>query len=425
MLRGLALCGILLIHVATFARPGAPPGFGYSGTLLNELTLAGLIMFIEGKFFALFALLFGVSFAVQRERAARRGTGFAALFRRRLIILGLIGAAHVLLVWEGDILLLYAAIGLLLIPVRDAPPARLLRWAAALLAVPLLVFGLAFGGLMLAQLHPESAARIQQAETQFDEGFAAARAGVAARYGSDDPVAAAAGRVSSYITSLPLLLVRAPTVLAMFLLGFAVGRQGIPRDVERHLPLLRRARAWGLGVGLPTSLLVTLAYTRLPPFAAFTALGFNQVLAGPVLAIGYAAAFALIARRPLWARLFAPLAVYGRVALSVYLLQSAICGLIFYGFGLGLVLQVTPAEALALALLINAALLVASAAWLRRFRYGPVEWAWRSLTLGQAQPFLVGGATTGLRHGAPAAGAPRDAPRRGTPFDTRQAPGPR
>ena len=239
-------------------------------------------------------------------------------------------------------------------------------------------------------------------------------------------MASAAGRLTAYITSLPLLLVRAPTVLAMFLLGFAIGRHGILRAVDAQLPLLRRARAWGLGVGLVASLLVTLAYTQLPPFAALTALGFNQVLAGPALAIGYAATFVLLARRPLWARLFAPLAAYGRVALSVYLLQSVICGLLFYGSGLGLVLEVAPAAALTLALFINAALMAASAAWLRRFRYGPVEWVWRSLTLGRRQPFLGGaGATADPRQGAPAGAALRDAPRRGTPFAARRAPGPR
>ncbi|NJN17095.1 MAG: hypothetical protein HC822_12880 [Oscillochloris sp.] len=69
MLRGFALAAILLIHVAAFARPGAPPGFNYSGNLLNEAVLAGLILLIEGKFFSLFALLFGISFAIQYRRA--------------------------------------------------------------------------------------------------------------------------------------------------------------------------------------------------------------------------------------------------------------------------------------------------------------------------------------------------------------------
>jgi uncharacterized protein len=426
MLRGLALCGILLIHVATFARPGAPPGLGYMGTVLNELILAGLILFIEAKFFCLFALLFGVSFAVQRESADRRGLAFAPMFRRRLLILGLIGIAHILFVWEGDILLLYAAIGLLLIPLSEWPSERLARWAALLLGIPLLIVGVAFGGLLLARLHPEAAAWLRAAEAQFNGEFAATRAGVIARYASDAPLYAASGRVRSYVEGIPLLLVRAPAVLAMFLVGFMVGRHGILRDVERHLPLLRRGRAWGLAAGLVASLLVTVAYTLLPSFSALTALGFNQVFAGPVLAIGYAAAFVLFARLPIAQRLLAPLASYGRMALTVYLLQSIICGLLFYGFGLGLVLEVVPYEAMVLALVINALLIVASGAWLRRFRYGPVEWAWRSLTLGRAQPFLISAeATGGPRQGSPAESARTDARRRDTPLDGRRAPGQR
>jgi uncharacterized protein len=232
--------------------------------------------------------------------------------------------------------------------------------------------------------------------------------------------------VKAYISALPLLLVRAPTVLAMFLFGFAVGRLGRLGDLERRLPLLRRARAWGLGVGLVASLLVTLAYSQLSSFAALTALGFNQVLAGPALAIGYAATVALVAKRVRWERMLAPLAAYGRVGLSAYLLQSTICGLLFYGTGLGLVLEVAPVEGLALAVLINAALIGASVVWLRHFRFGPVEWAWRSLTVGRAQPFLLdGGATARPRQRPQGAAAPRVAPHRGTPFDARRAPGPR
>lgn len=425
MLRGAALFGILLIHVATFARPGAPPGLGYSGNLLDELILAGLLTFIEAKFFCLFALLFGVSFAIQRDSAARRGAPFAPLFRRRLLILGLIGLAHIILVWDGDILLLYAAAGLLLIPARDGPPARLLRRAAALLAVPLAVVSLAFGGLLLARLHEPSAARIEAAEARFERDFAASRAAVVARYASDDALAAAAGRVRGYVANLPLLLVRAPAVLAMFLLGFVVGRRGVLADLEGHLPLLRRARAWGLGLGLPASLLVTLAYNVLPPFAAFTALGLNQLFAGPVLAVGYAATFALAARHARPARALAPLAAYGRTALSVYLLQSILCGLLFYGVGLGLVLAVSPGQALALAVALNAALIAASGLWLRHFRYGPVEWAWRSLTLGRAQPLLAAPPAAPPRPRSPAAAAPRGARRPGAGFEPRRAPGQR
>lgn len=386
ILRGFALCGILLIHAAVFASPGAPPGIGHVGGALDTLLLGGLIALVEAKFFSLFAALFGLGFALQ-WRSARGDDGrFVPRFQRRLFFLGLIGALHVALLWEGDILLLYALAGLLLIPFRASSTRTLLRWAVALLAAPLAVYLLALAGLALAQVDPGSAATIRAGEAQFSAGFAAARADVVARYAGDSFGQAVVGRVLDYLGKAPLLLTRLPAVLAMFLLGFAVGRRGILGDVEAHLPLLRRARAWGLGLGLPASLLVTLGYWTLPPFASLTALGVNQVLAGPVLAVGYAATLALLLRRAAWRRAFAPLARYGRLGLSAYLLQSTALGLLFYGYGLGLVGQVAPLAALLLAVGLNGALIALSGWWLRRFRTGPAEWAWRSLTVGAAQP---------------------------------------
>lgn len=389
VLRGFALCGILLIHVPIFSQPGAPPGFAHSGSLFDGLLLYGLIFFVEAKFFSLFAALFGIGFAVQWQSAEAKGQPFVPRFRRRLLLLGLFGALHATLLWESDILLLYALVGLLLIPLRNAPPEKLLRWAVWLLAVPLAVYLLALGGLALAQLDPDSAERIREAEAQFSTSFAAERGAVAARYALTDPVQALVQRTLDYLSSSALLLTRVPSVLAMFLLGFYVGKRNLLRDVGAHLPLLRRVRAWGLGVGLPASLLVTLAYSQLSPFAALTSLGVNQVFAGPVLALGYAATLVLLVRHPLWQRLLGRLASYGRMALTNYLLQSALCGLLFYGYGLGLVQRVSPLQALGLALALNVALIGLSVLWLRHFRMGPAEWLWRTLTMGQAQPLRL------------------------------------
>lgn len=426
MLRGFALCGILLIHTAIFAFPGAPPGFAFAGPLWERLILSGLILFVDAKFVCLFAALFGVGFALQHAQAERRGIAFAPRFRRRLLVLGLIGAAHVALIWEGDILLLYAAVGLLLLPLRSAPTPRLLRRAALVLGIPLLLLTLAFGSLWLARLHPPSASLIQGAEAQFLNGFEGTRAAMLERYAGASFPEAARARVGAYLRNVPLLLTRMPAVLAMFLLGYALGRRGVLREVDQHLPLLRRARAWGLGAGLPLSLLVALGYATLSPFAAFTALAFNQVLAGPLLAVGYGAALLLLLRRPAWARLLAHLGAYGRMGLSNYLIQSLLCGLIFYGYGLGLVGEVTPSQALLLAVALNSALIAGSTIWLRRFRYGPAEWVWRSLTLGRVQPMRVAPRPTppAPPRPVPLAGrGPMGERHRGRSFDARRSSG--
>ena len=392
VLRGFALCGILLIHVPVFSRPGAPPGLNFTnmnfdGAFYNELVLYALIWLVEGKFFSLFSALFGVGFALQWQRAQAKNRPFVPLFRRRLFFLGLFGAAHIVLLWEGDILLLYAVVGLLLIPFREAPNRKLLRWALGLLIVPLIFYALAFMGLALARLDAASAALLRAGEIQFVAEFSLARNEVIRRYASADVGYTILQRTLAYVQNTALLLTRVPPVLAMFLLGFYVGKRDILQNVEEYLPLLRRVRTWGLVGGLITGLLVMLAYSELRPFAALTSLAFNQVLAGPLLAFGYAAALILLVRRGSWAARLQPLAAYGRMALTVYLSQSAICALLFYGYGFGLVLDVPPLQAVGLALVINAVLIAFAVQWLKHFRYGPLEWLWRSLTYGQMQRF--------------------------------------
>ena len=179
------------------------------------------------------------------------------------------------------------------------------------------------------------------------------------------------------------MLTRVPTVLAMFLLGLYVGKKGILHDTRAHRGLLRAARAWGLGLGLPASLLVTLGYAFLPPASAIVALAFDQALAGPILCLGYGATLALAANDPARLRLLHPLAMTGRMALSNYLLQSLVCALIFDGYALSLAGKVAPTAAIVLAAAIFMLQMALSCWWLNRFRFGPMEWLWRLLTYGR------------------------------------------
>lgn len=187
-------------------------------------------------------------------------------------------------------------------------------------------------------------------------------------------------RVESYGLTSALLLSRVPSVLAMFLLGLYVGKRRVLERLDDHLVLVRRVRAWGLGLGLSVSLLVTLGNATLPPISSLVALFFNQALAGLLLAMGYAATPVLLLRSSAWRRRIRPLAATGRMALTNYLLQSLVCTLLFYGYGLGLAGLVRSAVSVLVAAGIYAAQTVFSGWWLRRFRFGPAEWLWRSLT---------------------------------------------
>ena len=338
VLRGFALCGILFVNIMWFKAPGGFPGIGYEGTTLDRAAVAAVTVLAQGKFFTLFSFLFGWGFATQLLRSEARGAtaGFAPLFLRRLVILGLIGVGHVLLLSEGDILLLYALIGLLLLPLRRTPPESLLRWVKWLLAVPTVVWLLLLGALTLGRAFPDGAAEIAAADRETEAMFLAEGRATTAAYLDPAFARVLAKRLENYGRNAWLLLLLGPVVLAMFLLGMAAGRHGLFRRASEHQVLLRRIRNWGLAIGLPLALLCAAGLDRLPTTSALLCVQLNSVLAGPLLALSYCALITRLWQRAHWRRWLRPLAPLGRMALTNYLLQSLVATLLFYGYGLGL-----------------------------------------------------------------------------------------
>ena len=391
VLRGFALFGIVLINLTAFKAPGGPPALGFEGAFGDRLVLWGLVTLVESKFFTLFSLLFGVGFGVQLVRAEAKGAALGARFFRRLLILGLFGVLHVVLLWEGDILLLYALLGGVLFWFRKTPPRALLGWVLGLLAVPIVFFSLALGGSLVARDLPGSAAQVRALDNNFIQAIDQARAEEVRIYRTGSYADILSRRLSNYAVTFTLLVTRVPTVLAMFLLGLYVGKAGVLQNIDASLPLLKRVRFWGLGLGLPMSVLVTAGYVQLPGFSGVIALLFNQALAGPILVLGYAATLVLLTRSPSWRRWLAPLTATGRMALTNYLAQSLVLTLLFYSYGFGLAGRVTPSMGVAIAAGIYLIQTLLSVLWLRYFRFGPLEWLWRSLTYGRAQPLRSGG----------------------------------
>ena len=388
VLRGFALCGILFVNIMWFKAPGSLGGFGYDGPPLDRMVAAGVFALAQAKFFTLFSFLFGWGFATQFLRAGERGAaaGFPRLFLRRSAILGLIGVAHIVLLSEGDILLLYAVVGLLLLPLRGARPEILRRWVKWLLIVPAAVAVLMFGALALGRASPEGAAEMAATDREMEEEFRTEARDVTAAYLEPAFVRTAATRVGIYARNAWLPLVLAPTVLAMFLLGLAAGRRGLTPHAADHRALLRRLRTWGLVIGLPVAALSATGAALLPTLSALMCLWVNGTIAGPLLAMAYGSGIALLWQRPGWQRILRPLAAMGRMALTNYLLQSVVATLLFYGYGLGLARRVSPSLALLIVVAILAGQLLISGWWLRRYRFGPAEWLWRTLTYGSRQP---------------------------------------
>jgi uncharacterized protein len=189
-------------------------------------------------------------------------------------------------------------------------------------------------------------------------------------------------------------------VLAMLLLGLYAGARRIFDDIPGHLPLIRRIWLWGLIVGVIGNLVyatASLAANRNDPSPQLLLALVGQTFGAPALSLFYMTSLVLLAQTTTWERRLRPLVSVGRMAISNYLLQTLICTTLFYGYGFGLYGQVGAAAGVLLTIAIYLLQISLSVWWLRRFRFGPIEWLWRSLTYGQRQPMRYPPADTSGR----------------------------
>jgi len=377
-LRGVAVGGILLANVLVFfglVFLSADRAAALSNTTADHIALFLERVLVDGKFYSVFSLLFGIGFGIQ---LARGGDAALPRFKRRLLILLGIGAIHAILIWAGDILMLYALLGFTMPWFARKSDRALLRWTVILLALPTVIYLLALAAWVLSGSGSASASP--------GAAMPATMLGFFERIGSGGfkdaligNLVFLAGRWADLIAT-----VRIPKVLGMFVLGLWTVRTGIAVAPAEHRPTLVRWRALGLGIGLPANVIGAWAFEHwsyLPPSVGGLLGVAMQAIGVPLLALGYAATVALLVidgRR--FVSAFAPV---GRMALTNYLMHSIVCVTLSYGFGLGLWWQIGGATAMAIAAAIIGVQIPLSAWWLSRFRFGPVEWLWRRLTYGR------------------------------------------
>ena len=380
VLRGLAVCGILVGNMQWFSGYGMmPPSVARS--FADQITHFLVHFFVEGKFYSIFSFLFGCGFALQIARAEERGDLKASLFKRRLFWLLVIGLLHAYLLWSGDILSIYALMGFLLILFRKKTNGALLKWAFALLVIPILTYILLYI-LFVAFVPSEAVAKLDAAQIDFwNETIKSVPRSSYLQIITGYNLNMIAGRYASLILEM-----RLPKILAMFLLGSYAYRRGFFQNLSSHQSFIRRVLVYGLILGLVGNVAFAAlagAEAVFPPSPAGIVGVISYAFGVPALALFFIALVATLWQHTAWRRLLAWLAPVGRMALTNYLLQTVICVLIFYGYGFGQFGRFGARAATLIALAIFLFQILMSGLWLKYFSYGPMEWIWRQLTYRQ------------------------------------------
>jgi uncharacterized protein len=401
ILRGFALLGVILVNTWAFQSFYLLPwrieyGEVWTGTA-DHVAMWFIAFFAEDRFYSLYSFLFGLGFALQLGRAEQRGVPFFSVYRRRLLVLLLFGLLHGMLRGISDILHAYAVVGFFLLLFRKFSPRALLVIALVCLLTPWAVNAVRarryYDSLTAPQVSAQTLQLRQRSEArtraEWEELVRLRREGTLA----DNVTYNLQSFTWQY--SSPLNYLDHVNILGMFLLGLYAGRRRIFENMHAHLPFIRKLLWWGLGLGL-VGISAHLTLTRvlpdpppLPYFAARVA-GLFRAVGAPAFSLFYASAIVLLVQRGTWKRLLAPLGAVGRMPLTYYLLHTVIHAAIFFGsVGLGLYAKISPAATVGVTLLMYASMILLSVWWMKRFRFGPAEWLWRTLTYGKLQPMRV------------------------------------
>jgi uncharacterized protein len=397
VVRGMAVLGILLMNIVAMGLPTyvyINPIYGGGTTGADFWAWAINNVFTDGKMRALFTMLFGASAMLIAGRA-ESGTGLGPVqtHYRRLFWMFVIGMIHAYFFFLGDILVTYALAGALVFPLRRLDPRLLIGLGGALLAA-LFVWHWSDAG----QLNTLTAAAMAPgADEAARNAWAQASQGILAPPGfSEQEIAMFRGGF------LEALEARARVAL---LLQITIPFNAGPEAVGQMLIGMGLFRLGFFSLGWSTRaylVMMALGYAIAAPFAALQtwmiqASGFEplrthelmvwQSITRPFIALAHASALLLIVRAGLFRSLVSRLEAAGRMAFTNYLMTSVITSLVFCGYGLGLYGHLSRAELLWVVAGVWALILLWSRPWLARFRYGPLEWVWRSLVQWKRQPF--------------------------------------
>jgi uncharacterized protein len=377
ILRGIAIFGILLVNMKSFSGPDSPIralSYEYFDQSYNVWTNVLLEFFVQGNFITMFSFLFGFGIILMSERAAANNRSFVPVFLRRQFVLLLFGAVHVLFFWYGDILVTYAAVGIIMLLFYRMPKKALLMTGLVMITVYSLFMTIltydywTSGAAIINQetLNAQHESEIQQSIMIYSEGTYKEILQERIREWTD---------LNSYFLFFLFGL------LPMFLFGaYAAKRR---RFENRTLWKL-----WWITLLLgPGSKMFAVIFFPIKgeDWRYDTAMSWGYEFGGAMMSIFYICTIVLLYRNGKFKRLFNMFKITGRMAFTNYLTQSVVSTFIFYSYGAGQYGDYGPFAGVIIAVIIFSLQVLFSMWWLKNYYMGPLEWIWRTLTYGKKQ----------------------------------------
>ncbi|MGP1284220.1 MAG: DUF418 domain-containing protein [Parasphingopyxis sp.] len=397
VVRGIAVMGILLMNIVAFAMPMTayftPIAFGGESPADIAVWATNFVL-ADGKMRGLFSVLFGASMLLVIQRAEAKERSAALTHYSRMTWLLFFGAIHAYAIWHGDILMLYAVIGSIAFFFRKMETHKLVVLGLILIVAQAVLLGLLAGSVWMlreAAAAPDADAEIVRQWREFAVEFGPIPpdklAEDFARYRGDYAGILAHRLGPGFWDPIVANLTAALDTLGLMLLGMAGLKSGFLTGQWERATYARYARN-GYLIGLPllTALAIAIMASGFEPATLFLLDFAGQVLVNPPVILAHAALILYWVKSSAGSAVMDRVAATGRAAFTNYLGTSLVCTTIFYGYGFGLYGELSRAALYIVVLGVWALMLLWSKPWLDRFRYGPLEWLWRSLARREFQP---------------------------------------
>jgi len=371
--RGFAILGIFVVNItimnSTFLNQDE---FAKQWTsTIDQITERVLQLFFYTKFFPIFSLLFGLGISMQALKLLEKNKLSSSFFTRRMFFLFIFGALHILLLWSGDVLNIYALLGLLTIIFLKKSNKLILILSAIILFFPFYdqVFEYVF---QLLNFQPETYLSNYTGETvnqiikngTYQQGVKL--------------------RLLEYLANIPVLFVYlGPIALSMFLLGLYLGKNKIYESLESFIKQIKIPLLLITIITNIYRILFLFVFIKLEIFKielVRTLLIKLMVISDVIMGLFYLWLIGWLWYNTKWIKILSPLKYAGRMALTNYIMQSFIGVILFTSIGFKLYETLSPSQTLGTAILVFVFQVIVSKFWLTYFKFGPLEWIWRCLT---------------------------------------------